>query len=70
MQIAKGKAEEMMVTQVLKEHAYDLTFPQLAEKTGIASSVLCRHFKNVPGWRQCGKQTRPLLEAEAHQGPR
>lgn len=64
--MTKAKEEELM--QILKENAYDLTFRQLEEKIGIASSIICRHFKTTPGWRQCGKSTRPLLEEKHIKG--
>ena len=54
------KIEE--VKHHLKEHAYELTFEELAELSGVSASILCRFFKDEPGWRQAGKSTRPLLE--------
>ena len=64
--ITKDKEEELM--HVLKENAYDITFRELEEQTGIAASIICRHFKKTPGWRQCGKTTRPLLEEKHVKG--
>ena len=57
-----GTQEEEIIKDVLKTNAYDMTFKQLEEATGIPAATLCRHFKATPGWRQCGKGTRPLLE--------
>ena len=54
------KIEE--VKQILKEHAFDITFEQIGEEVGVSASILCRFFKSQAGWRQAGKSTRPLLE--------
>ena len=56
--------EEHLLKETLREHAYDLTFKQLEDIAGVPAATACRFFKNIPGWRQCGKQTRLLLEDE------
>ena len=52
--------DELMIRAKLKEHAYELTFRQLEEKTGIAKSTLQR-FMRKHKWRQVAKGTRPHL---------
>ena len=52
--------DELMIRATLKEHAYELTFRQLEEKTGIAKSTLQR-FMRKHKWRQVAKGTRQHL---------
>ena len=49
-----------MIRSTLKDHAYELTFRQLEEKTGIPKSTLQRFMKKHK-WRQVAKGTRPHL---------
>ena len=58
------ETEEQLLKSTLREHAYDLTFKQLEGLTGVPAATACRFFKSTPGWRQCGKSTRPLLKPE------
>lgn len=37
--------EEEDLIQVLKEHACNLTFRDIEEKTGSASSTVCKHMR-------------------------
>ena len=46
-----NEEEEELIKEVLQEYAYDLTFRQLEELTGIPKTTLCNHFKKVKG---CG----------------
>ena len=49
---------------VLREHAYDLTYTQIEELTGIPAATAWRFVKTTPGWRACSKSTRPLISDE------
>mmetsp|Transcript_3403 Transcript_3403/g.8565 ORF Transcript_3403/g.8565 Transcript_3403/m.8565 type:complete len:277 (+) Transcript_3403:189-1019(+) len=53
------KEEELK--KVVKEHAYDLTFRQIEELTGIPSSTASRFMKEDNGWRLAGKSCKPYL---------
>ena len=64
-----NEEEEELIKEVLQEYAYDLTFRQLEELTGIPKTTLCNHFQKAKGWYQCAKKTRPLL-TEAHKEAR
>ncbi|KAL1511328.1 hypothetical protein AB1Y20_006133 [Prymnesium parvum] len=57
--ITKEKEEELK--KVLHENAYDLTFRQIQELTGIPSSTASRFMKEEKGWRMAGKSSKPLL---------
>jgi hypothetical protein len=61
--------DEQMIRSTLKEYAYELTFRQLEEKTGIAKSTLQRFMKQHK-WRQVAKGTRPHLTEENQIGRR
>lgn len=54
------EVEKEMIS-VLEENAYDLTFVQLEEKTGIPASTACRHMKKMKGWRVSSKSCKPHL---------
>mmetsp|Transcript_18149 Transcript_18149/g.27317 ORF Transcript_18149/g.27317 Transcript_18149/m.27317 type:complete len:309 (+) Transcript_18149:151-1077(+) len=53
------KKEELK--KVLKELAFDLTFRQIEELTGIPSSTASRFMKEDNGWRLAGKSCKPYL---------
>ncbi|KAL1514867.1 hypothetical protein AB1Y20_003950 [Prymnesium parvum] len=52
---------EQQLIAVLKEHAYDLTFRQIEELTGISATTAWRHMKTTPGWRVTSKSCKPYL---------
>lgn len=52
---------EAELIKVLKEHAYDLTFPQIQELTGIPATTAWRHMRRTKGWRVTSKSCRPFL---------
>ena len=64
-----NEEDEELIKEVLRECAYDLTFRQLEELTGIPKTTLGNHFNKAKGWYQCAKKTRPLL-TEAHKDAR
>ena len=56
-----------LIISTLKEHAYELTYKQLEEKTGIPSSTLQRWCKDKE-FRMVAKGTRPLLDEDNIKG--
>ena len=48
---------------VFKEHAFQLTYPQTAEKTGIPASTIWRWMQEED-WRTTKGSTRPLLKLQ------
>eukprot|EP00966_Prymnesium_polylepis_P248468 5744968-Prymnesium_polylepis.3 len=56
-----------MLRSILEEHAYELTFRQIKEKTDIPKSTVQRWMK-WNKWRQVAKGTRPYLTDENMQG--
>ena len=64
-----NEEKEKLIKQALREHAYDLTFKQLEELTGIPKTTLCNHFKKTTGWYQCAKKMQSLI-TEAHKEAR
>ena len=55
-----GEEEEEALQRILYEHAYNLTFTQIEEKTGLPRATVCRFMKKNH-WRIVGKSTRPVL---------
>ena len=44
--------EQEVLTATLVEHAYDLTYRQLATLTGIATTTMWRFVKETEGWKE------------------
>lgn len=53
--------EEVLLTNTLETHAYELTYRQLQTLTGIAKTSIWRFVKEHEGWREVRKGTRPKL---------
>ena len=56
----KGEVLQQLL-DTLEENAYDLTFAQLEEETGIPATTIKDYFKRTKGWTVCSKSCKKYV---------